>query len=64
MSALPWIAYAVGYFVWLGYAINRFCYCVTNADDVMPQVLLAFLWPGCVAVYLPYRIFRWFGVSR
>jgi hypothetical protein len=65
----PWIiAYAVGYAIWLGYATNRFC--LTEADgspmfeEIVIFALVALLWPVCVAVYLPYRIFRWAGVRR
>jgi hypothetical protein len=61
MSALPWIAYAVGYFLWVGYAINRFGD-VCDAGIIIINTILALLWPVCVAVYVPYRVFRWVGV--
>jgi hypothetical protein len=64
LSAPLLISYAVGCFVWLGYAINRFC----DADamefsgQIIEQFCLALVWPFCVVAYLPYRIFRWLGV--
>ena len=55
------IIYVVGYPIWLGYGINRFC---RDLDDgaVIEQIFIAFFWPICVVVYLPYRVFRWVGV--
>jgi hypothetical protein len=56
------VAYGVGYFTWAGYPINRFAVEPGN-DDAWWQYSLALLWPRCVAVYLPYRIFKWMGVK-
>jgi hypothetical protein len=58
-TAIFWTVYLVGYFVWFGYAINRFC--TVNGDECF-QAILALAWPVCVAVYVPYRIFKWLGV--
>ena len=57
------VAYAAGYCVLLGYALNRFC---DDMDDpsILVQGMLALLWPICVAIYAPYRLFRWLDVSR
>jgi hypothetical protein len=66
-TAILWtvIVYAVGYFVWFGYAINRFApeHLRWNGEEVL-QALLALMWPICVAFYVPYRIFRGFGVRN
>jgi hypothetical protein len=62
-TAIFWTVYLVGYFGWFAYAINRFIPAndLGNGDEIW-HALLALLWPGCVAVYAPYRIVRWAGV--
>jgi hypothetical protein len=63
-AAIFWIVYVAGFFGWLGYALNRFCSDPGDPDECSFQIMFAFMWPICVVVYLPYRIFRWLGVRR
>ena len=58
------IIYVIGFFIWYGYAVNRFCGNPAYDDNAMWNFLLAFFWPICVGVYLPYRIFKWLGVKK
>lgn len=65
-TALQWlIIYGIGYPIWLGYAINRFIskHSLGDGEEVF-HAFIALLWPICVVVYVPYRIFRWVGVRR
>lgn len=57
--------YVVGYFVWLGYALNRFIsrHRLGDGEEVF-HIFMALFWPLCVAGYAPYRIFLWLGVRR
>lgn len=62
-TAIFWIVYVIGYFVWFGYATNRF---ITpddrNVGDALCHAILALAWPGCLPAYMAYRICLWIGV--
>jgi hypothetical protein len=53
------VIYMAGDLIWFSYAVRRFCHA---RGDGVAQAVLALLWPMCVAVYVPYRIFRLVGV--
>lgn len=58
------VFYGIGVFIWYGYAINRFG--VIHIDDPAYytfHLVVAFLWPIALALYVPYRIFRAVGVN-
>ena len=55
------IAYCAGYFLWFGYAVNRFCH-DPGGEEGFVQACVALFWPLCLAIYLPYRLFQWMGV--
>lgn len=54
------VTYALGYFGWLGYALNRFS---DGPDWFAFQAVFAVFWPINVVVYVPYRLSRWISVD-
>lgn len=67
ISLLNWadllILYVVGYFIWLGYALNQF---INEHEDFgrahLIQIFMAFIWPGFLAGYVSYQIWRRLGI--
>lgn len=58
------LLYVTGYVLWFGYAINRFD--VVSSNDPYYYILhsvIALFWPIAIALYVPYRMFSFFGVG-
>jgi hypothetical protein len=53
------IVYVVGYFVWVGYGLNRFISDSAELAGILLLGLLSFGWPVWLPSYASYRLFRW-----